>query len=206
MQGHQQSNSGQGRCRRPVSALIAAITSCVVGAAFGQGAPDSAALLGAQRDAMKALQPMDGTWRGPAWTLLADGSRHEVTQTERIGPFLGGTIKVIEGRGYEADGRVSFNALAVVSYDTRQQRYNLQSHAQGQSGTFTLTPTAEGYVWTIPTGGETSIRYTAVIRNGELHEVGDRLAPGQAAKRFFEMRLTRIGDSAWPEAGAVPPR
>ena len=44
---------------------------------------------------------MDGTWRGPAWTLLPSGEKHELTQTERVGSMLDGSIKVIEGRGYE---------------------------------------------------------------------------------------------------------
>lgn len=168
--------------------------------------PDPAAVIAAQRDAMKALSFMDGHWRGPAWTLLPGGGRHELLQTERVGPLLSGTIKLIEGRGYEADGRTGFNAFAVLSYDPRQQRYTMQSHAQGQSGSFTLTPTTNGFVWAIPTGGETLIRYTADIRDGEWFEVGERLVPGQPPLRVFEMRLRRLGDSAWPEAGAVPPR
>jgi hypothetical protein len=173
---------------------------------LAQQLPNAEMLLDAQREAMKPLARMDGTWRGPAWTLLADGSRHEITQTERIGPFLGGAIKLIEGRGHEADGRISFRAFAVVSYDTRAKTYQLQSHAQGRGGNFAFAPTADGYTWTVPMGGNALIRYTAVIRDGELLEVGDEIVPGQEPKRFFEMRLKRLGDSAWPEAGAVPQR
>ncbi len=168
--------------------------------------PDPSVALAAQRDAMKALAMMDGTWRGPAWTLLPDGRRHELVQTERVGPLLGGAIKLIEGRGHEVDGSTSFNAFAVLSYDPRLQRYTMQSHAQGQAGTFSLTATADGFVWSIPTGGESSIRYTAVIRDGEWFEVGERLVTGQPPLRVYEMRLKRLGDSAWPGAGAVPAR
>ncbi len=173
---------------------------------LAQQLPNADMLLDAQREAMKPLARMDGTWRGPAWTLLADGSRHEITQTERIGPFLGGAIKLIEGRGHEADGRVSFRAFAVVSYDMRTKTYQLQSHAQGRGGNFSFAPTADGYTWAVPMAGNALIRYTAVIRDGELLEVGDEIVPGQAPKRFFEMRLKRLGDSAWPEGGAVPLR
>ena len=31
------------------------------------------------------------------------GEKHAVTQTERIGRFIDGTVKVIEGRGYDAE-------------------------------------------------------------------------------------------------------
>ena len=77
--------------------------------------PDAKGMMDAQREGMKALGALDGVWRGPAWTLMPNGEKHTITQTERVGTFLDGTIRVIEGRGYEADGRVSFNAFAVVS-------------------------------------------------------------------------------------------
>jgi len=51
-----------------------------------------------------------------------------------------------------------------------------------------------------------TIRYTAVIKDGTLKEVGDRLEQGKDPVRFFEMTLTRIGDTTWPAGGAVPPK
>jgi hypothetical protein len=50
------------------------------------------------------------------------------------------------------------------------------------------------------------IRYTAVVKDGTWTEVGDRIAPGREPVRFFEMKLTRVGDSDWPSAGAVAPK
>ena len=97
---------------------------------------DPAARIAAQRDAMATLAFMDGIWRGPAWTLLPSGEKHAVTQTERIGPFLDGSIKVIEGRGYDADGRVGFNAFAAISYDIAAHTYTLHSYALGRVGDF----------------------------------------------------------------------
>ena len=173
--------------------------------ASGQGRPDPSALIKAQREGMMRLAIMDGVWRGPAWTILPSGEKHNITQTERIGPFLDGSIKVIEGRGYEADGRVGFNAFGVISYDSAKQIYTLHSHAQGQVGDFTLKLTADGYVWEIPAGPMT-IRYTAVIKDGGWREVGDRIMPGKEPVRFFEMNLRRVGDSSWPTAGVVPPK
>jgi hypothetical protein len=67
-----------------------------------------------------------------------------------------------------------------------------------------LTPTADGFYWEIP-AGQTTIRYTAVVGNGTWREVGDRVVPGRDPIRFFEMALTRIGDTDWPAAGAVEP-
>ena len=186
--------------------LVLAITTMTVSlTALGQGRPDPAALIAAQREAMARFAYMDGVWRGPAWTILESGEKHNVTQTERIGPFLDGSVKVIEGRGYAADGKVGFNAFGIISYSPEKRGYVLHSYAMGYVGDFVLTPTADGYVWEIPAGPMT-IRYTAVIKDGAWHEVGDRIMPGKDPVRFFEMNLKRVGDTNWPAAGAVSPK
>ena len=173
--------------------------------ALGQGRSDPATILAAQREAMSRLSFMDGVWRGPAWTIQPSGQKHNITQTERIGPFLDGAVKVIEGRGYDPDGKVTFNAFGTISYDPATRAYTLHSYAQGNVGDFVLTPTADGYVWEIPAGPMT-IRYTAVIKDGAWREVGDRIMPGKEPVRFFEMNLKRVGDTNWPAAGAVSPK
>lgn len=136
---------------------------------------------------------------------LPSGEKHELTQTERIGSALDGSVKVIEGRGYEADGTVGFNALAIISYDMKTQAYGMRSYAHGQVGDFTVTLTTDGFTWDIPAGPMT-IRYTATFKDGTWHEVGDRIVPGKDAMRFFEMTLTRIGDTDWPSGDAISPR
>lgn len=167
-----------------------------------QGRPDPRVLMAAQKKAIAPLAFMDGVWRGKATTTLPDGSTHVLTQTERVGSFLDGSVKMIEGRGYEADGRVSFNALGVVYFDSARKVLRFQAHAMGNSGEYSFEPTADGFVWEIP-AGPMIIRYTATIKGGEWHEVGDRVMPGVPDTRFFEMTLKRIGDSSWPAAGAV---
>lgn len=168
--------------------------------------PDPAALIAAQKEAMAPLAYMDGVWRGPAWTILASGEKHNITQTERIGPFLDGSVKVIEGRGYEDDGKVTFNAFGIVAYDPAKKTYTMHSYANGFVGDFPLTPNAEGFIWELPAGPAMTIRYTATVKNGTWREVGDRIVPGKEPQRFFEMNLKRIGDSTWPAGGAVPLR
>jgi hypothetical protein len=185
--------------------VLAVATMTVSMTAQGQGRPDPAALIAAQREAMVPLAYMDGVWRGPAWTILESGEKRNVTQTERIGPFLDGSVKVIEGRGYGADGKVGFNALGIISYNLEKRGFVLHSYAMGYVGDFVLTPTADGYVWEIPAGSMT-IRYTAVIKDGTWREVGDRIVPGKDPARFFEMNLQRVGDTSWPAAGAIPPK
>ena len=188
-----------------IALALLIVAASVSAQALAQGRPDAAALTAAQVKAMTPLSFMDGTWKGSASMMLPSGEKHTITQTERVGPFLDGSIKVIEGRGYEADGRASFNALAVLSYDPDKQAYSMRSYAQGRSGDFVFTPTADGFVWEIPAGPMT-IRYTAVVKDGVWSEVGDRIVPGKDPIRFIELSLKRVGDTSWPAAGAVDPK
>ncbi|HXI11821.1 MAG TPA: DUF1579 domain-containing protein [Thermoanaerobaculia bacterium] len=173
--------------------------------ASAQESQNPSSLIAAQREAMAPLSYMDGVWRGPAWTILPGGEKHNITQTERIGPFLDGSVKVLEGRGYDSDGQVTFNALGIISYNPASRGFSFHSYAMGRSGDFVITPNADGYVWEIPAGPMT-IRYTATIKNDRWHEVGDRIIPGKDPVRFFEMNLKRVGKTTWPAGGAIPRR
>jgi hypothetical protein len=189
-------------------ALLASALMMIVGLSFvvpAQERPSPTVLIAAQRDAMLRLAYMDGVWRGPAWTILASGEKRTFTQTERIGPFLDGSVKVIEGRGYDPDGKVTFNAFGTISFNPATKAYTLHSHAMGNVGDFVLALTSDGYTWDIP-AGQTTIHYTAAIKDGAWSEVGDRIVPGKDPVRFFEMNLRRVGDTDWPAAGAISPK
>jgi len=186
-------------------AMAIALLACVAAPVSGQQAPDSAALLAAQKEAMAKLQAMTGVWRGVATVTTPSGEKHRITQTERIGPFLDGSLKVIEGRGYEPDGRVTFAAFGIVSYNPQKRAYSMRSYAQGYSGDFAFQPTDDGYTWEIPAGPAT-IRYTATIKGDVLQEIGERMVAGSEPVRIFEMTLKRIGKTDWPAGGAVAPK
>ncbi|MEP6941745.1 MAG: DUF1579 domain-containing protein [Betaproteobacteria bacterium] len=185
------------------AAFLVAVGLSTVAIAQERASP--ATLIAAQREAMMRLAFMDGVWRGPAWTIRPSGEKHEITQTERIGPMLDGSVKVIEGKGYDPEGKVTFNAFATISYDVATKVYTMHSNALGRVGDFVLVPTSEGFTWEIPAGPVT-IRYNAVVKDGTWHEVGDRIAPGQETLRFFDMNLKRVGDTDWPAGGAITPK
>ena len=189
---------------RLASLLLAA---ALAGSAFGATAQpaESAALIARQIEAMRTFALLDGVWRGPATVSEAGGKHIAFVQTERIGPFLGGSIKVIEGRGYDDAGGVRFNALGIVSFDPAKQAYTMRSYALGRVGDFAFVPTSDGYRWEIPLPSG-RIRYVATVNGDELHEVGDLLVDGREPMRIFEMRLKRLGATDWPAAGAVAPK
>jgi hypothetical protein len=190
--------------RLAVFALVIAMVGSPL-TALAQGRPDAAAQIAAQREALAPLAFLDGVWRGPASNVSPSGESQTITQTERVGPFLDGSVRVMEGRGYDASGKVAFNAFAIISYSPATRVYTMHSYAQGSVGDFVLQRNADGFAWDIPAGPMT-IRYTAVIKDGVWREVGDRLAPGKDPVRFFEMTLKRVGDTDWPAAGAISPK
>jgi len=182
-----------------LSALaVASISSAAAGAS------DSVAMLAAQHRSMQPLSIFDGIWRGPARVTLPDGKEVLITQTERVGSFLGETVKVIEGRGYAPDGTSPFNAFAVISYSPQSDKYNFRSYAQGYSGDFPVEVRPDRFTWSIKAGPAT-LRYTATVKDGVWVEIGERLVEGQAPVKIFDMSLRRIGNTDWPSAGAVPP-
>lgn len=170
-----------------------------------QGQPDPAALVAAQRQAMGPLARMDGVWRGPAWSVTQAG-RRELTQTERIGTFLDGSVRVIEGRGYNADGTVGFNALGIVSFNPATNSYTISSWAMGRGGVFPFRPTADGYEWEVPAGPGMTIHYSATVTADSLVERGFMHRGDAPPVQIFEMNLRRVGTTDWPGAGAVPMR
>lgn len=191
----------------PLHRLLCAagiVTLAASVAAAQPGRPDPTRLLAAQREAMAKLATLDGTWRGEAWMVVAGGQKHVLTQTERVGTMLDGAVRVVEGRGYEADGTLSFNAFGVISFDPAKGAYSMRSHAMGNSGDFPVTVTADGFSWEIPAGPMT-IRYTAVVKDGTWVETGERLQPGKDPVPFYGMTLKRLGDTDWPSGGAVAP-
>lgn len=185
--------------------LVLALGSLGATASAGEQPPNPQALIAAQKAAMSKVAMLDGQWRGPASMTMPDGTVHKFTQTERIGPMLDGSLRVIEGRSYDDKGHTVFNAFAVLSFDPASRTYTMHSYAQGHSGDFKFTPTSDGYHWEIP-AGPTTMRYTAVIKHGHFSETGERMVPGQPPVKFFNMELTRLGDSVWPGANPVRPK
>ena len=83
--------------------LIAACLAAAAVPAAAQGPYDPAARIAAQRDGDGAARLSRRRLARPGLELTPQG-RREMIQAERIGPFLDGSVRVMEGRGYTADG------------------------------------------------------------------------------------------------------
>lgn len=187
-----------------IAASLVAIALVCAPAAQASAQEQNPAGTQAQRDAMGHLAFMDGQWRGTA-TINGPQGRTTLTQTERVGPHLGGSIRVVEGRGYDTDGSTQFNAFAIIAWDERAGAYTFQTYAQGYQGAYPFEATADGFKWQTPAGPGATIQYVATIRDGRWHEVGHFVREGQPPVPYIEMDLRRVGDTDWPGAGAVSP-
>ena len=156
------------------------------------------------RAAIDRLDNLDGEWAGPAWSMGPGGARIDMIQTERVGDLLGGAIKLVEGRGWEGD-RTGFNAFAVISFDPRASAYTFTTFVGGEKHDFPLQVSGDGFVWERPAGPNAVVRFTAVVRDGTWHEVGEYIAAGQPPRKIVELNLRRVGDSRWPLGEPVDP-
>lgn len=164
---------------------------------------NSAALIARQRAALDQFAWMDGVWRGTVTSASPEGTI-ELVQTERVGTMAGGTMRVIEGRGYGADGTLEFNAAATITYDAVAGQFIMNSTARGMTARPWFRTTADGFEWGMESG-PVSISYIARYKDGEWIEEGFMAFPGQTKRQFMTMRLQRVGDTDWPGAGAVGP-
>lgn len=183
-------------------AIVAAL---IMGAPVALAQATDPAVIAEQKAAMAKLDKVRGEWRGTVTTRTPSGSL-QLIQTERVGPMLDGTLLAIEGRGYRADGTLAFNAFAVISFDTVSDQYSITSWTGGHSGKFPLTPTDAGFDWTVTVPNGAKITYRASVADGKWSEVGTFAGNGTAPVDFVQLDVERIGDTAWPAAGFVPPK
>jgi hypothetical protein len=161
------------------------------------------AAMAAQAEAMHKLDWMHGKWRGEARFRMPGGPEQVMVHTERVGTMLDGSVTVVEGKSFDASGKVPFNAFAVISFDGRTGGYAMQSYTGGRAGSFPMAVADRGYSWETPAGPRAKIHYKASFDGTTWTETGDYVAEGQPARPFFKMVLKRIGDSDWPMAGSV---
>lgn len=151
------------------------------------------------------LSFMFGEWVGTASGVAPDGTSYSVVQTERVGPILDGEVVVIEGRGFGDNGATAFNAFAVVSRSGADGSWEIRSYANGRAGTFPFEPKADGFVWSTPAGPNAHMRYTATIEGDRWSQVGEYVAEGAEPRQVFEMDLTRVAQTTWPNGDPVDP-
>ena len=83
--------------------------------------------LAAQREAMRKLAFLEGSWSGEATVRQ---SRMRIV--DRMTYKLDGLVLQMERMGRDEKGGVVFEALATIAYDDSKKQYRFRAHVQGK--------------------------------------------------------------------------
>lgn len=179
------------RTTGPTLAVLASLFFAVSSAAQRPGA-------GAAVDsAMAPLAWLIGEWEGEG-TMQTRTGREVAAVREKVESRLDGRILVMEGVGREPGageaGRIVHHAFGVLSYDPEKREYILRAFRDGGAIDPVSRLEDSVFIWefTIP-GGSGRTRYLIRQDNGEWLETGEYSSDGTTWRKFFEMRLRRVG-------------
>jgi hypothetical protein len=99
---------------------------------------------------------------------------------------------LIEGLG-ESEGVIGHNALAILSYDDKQQRYRFRSWLfTGEFGDYDVSFTNGVLQWSGAAPNGSRFRFSIEVKDDAWLETGEATMDGKAWFKFFEMRPKRI--------------
>ncbi|MCB0631367.1 MAG: hypothetical protein R2824_31340 [Saprospiraceae bacterium] len=150
------------------------------------------------KTAMEKLSFLAGKWSGSGWQMNQQRQKMAFTQTEDIEFLTDGESLLIKGLGKSnnpetGEERVIHNAVALITYDPEEDRYDFRSFVVGRgSGNHIGHLVADGHFeWFLETPNG-KIRYTITINEkGQWHEIGE-FAMGDSWFQFFEMTLDKL--------------
>jgi hypothetical protein len=172
--------------------IIIAIAGLQVSSTFGQGeAPEEL------KKEMQKLSYMAGKWKGEASIRQPDGSVMKVNQEEDIQYKLDGTILLVEGTGRNpVNNNISFNALAVVSYNPYSKSFGMKSHIMDgrQTEAYFKVLGENHFEWGFETPDKAKIKYDLVLnpQQNTWIEKGEYSPDGNTWFPFMEMKLKKI--------------
>jgi hypothetical protein len=145
----------------------------------------------AQREAMRKLDFLVGTWSGDASVARGPGEPLRLTQTEHVQRKLDGLVLLVEGTGRDRDGRVVFQALATLTYDDVTGAYRIRAHSDGNYLDTELSVSDDGFAWSFEAGPARVRNAMSLNANGEWVETTETTVGSSPAHRSMEMTLRR---------------
>lgn len=163
------------------------VTVILAATAAAQSEPN----VSAQKEAMKKLAFLVGTWKGEATAYRPSGPI-KVNQTEEVEYRLGGLVLLVQGTGRSpATGEVIFSALATVSYDDSAKVYRFRSHSDGRFLETELKVPENGFEWGY-TAGPAKVTFRMKLNEkGEWVETGDYVVGTQAPRKTVELLVKK---------------
>jgi hypothetical protein len=142
------------------------------------------------KESMKKLAMWPGRWTGTS-TSQMQGKTESATVEEIIEWKVDGHALLVNGLG-KKEGKVVHEALGVLSFDTKENRYRFRSWLRDgrNADTWFQALGDNKFQWgfDVPTG---KIRYNIQLTQTTWVESGEYSADGTQWFPFFQMQLTR---------------
>jgi hypothetical protein len=148
----------------------------------------------AQRAAMKKLGFLVGEWSGEASALRGPGQFAELTQTESAQFKLDGLVLVIEGVGRtKADGKLSLQALGLISFDDETGAYRMRAFNDGRwlETEVKLADGVNSISWGFALGEFKTTTVLRINENGEWTEHGELVIGDRPPQKMMELKVRR---------------
>lgn len=148
----------------------------------------------AQRAAMKKLGFLVGEWYGEASALRGPGQFVELTQTESAQFKLDGLVLVIEGVGRtKADGKLSLQALGLISFDDETGTYRMRAFNDGRwlETEVKLADGANSISWSFVLGEFKTTTVLRIDENGDWTEHGELVIGDRPPQKMMELKVRR---------------
>jgi hypothetical protein len=147
----------------------------------------------AQREAMRKLSFLAGSWTGPVTVVRGPEPLH-LTQTEQVEYKLDGLVLLIDGKSTDSDGKSSFEALATVSYDEATHAYHFRAYNGGHYIDTELTVLPDGFSWGFKAGPADIVNTMHLTAKGEWSEQTVATMGTNPPMHAVDMLLTKQGN------------
>jgi hypothetical protein len=146
------------------------------------------------KEDMQKLKLWPGRWTGTSvWSMR--GKEEHATVEENIAWKVDGHVLLINGLGKNAEGKVVHEAIGVLSYNSRESKYHLNSWLRdGRSTDAWFNIVGENqFQWGFETP-QGKIRYSIALTEKTWKETGEFSNDGTQWYPFMTMNLTKEGD------------
>jgi hypothetical protein len=149
----------------------------------------------AQPTAMKKLEFLVGEWSGEATVLRGPGQFAEMAQTESAHFKLDGLVLMIEGVGRaKPDGKVSLQALGLISFDDEIGAYKMRAFNDGRwlETEVKMADSGNSISWGFSVGAFKTATVLRINENGEWTEHGELIIGERPPQKMMDLKVRRI--------------
>jgi hypothetical protein len=149
----------------------------------------------AQRTAMKKLEFLVGEWSGEATVLRGPGQFVDMAQTESAHFRLDGLVLMIEGVGRtKTDGKVSLQALGLISFDDETGTYKMRAFNDGRwlETEVRLGDGGNSMSWGFVLGQYKTATVLRINESGEWTEHGEITIGERPPQKMIDLKVRRI--------------